>query len=434
MSLPTWFDNAKLGIFLHWGIYSVKGIPESWSFFNGQISYEDYMAQFEGFTASRYDPAAWARLFKRAGADYAVLTTKHHNGVALWDTAQNDLSVVKRSPAGRDLIAPFCEALRAEGLRVGLYFSHLDWSHPDYASVMREGDPDPEHTITQHDKLGFAYPRKDQHEDPAAWQRFLQFHRAQLGELCARFHPDLLWFDGDWERSPAQWDFAGLRTFLKNLCPDVVLNSRMGGHGDYATPEQGVPIHPPDQPWEFCMTINDSWGYQVQDTNHKSHRQIVRTFCEVIGMGGRLLLDAGPLEDGTFQPVQEQRLLELGDWISRYAEAVKGTQAGLPCGHFLGSSTLSADRTVLYLFFFDIPGGPLPVKGIINEIESVTLLATGESIPYKMIGGAPWMGIPGVLWIDLPKEATDPAATVLRVALKDPLRLYEGHGEAITQN
>jgi alpha-L-fucosidase len=434
MSLPDWFDRAKLGIFIHWGIYSVDGVSESWSFFNGKVSYNDYMAQAKRFTAAKYDPAAWARLFKLAGADYAVLTTKHHDGFALWDTAQNDLSVVKRTPAGRDLVGPFCESLRAEGLRVGLYFSHLDWSHPDYSSVMREGDPNPEHTLTHYDKGGFAYPRKGQPEDPVAWQRFLRFHRAQLEELCRRFAPDLLWFDGDWERSPNQWDFAGLRAFLKEMLPEVALNSRMGGHGDYATPEQGVPIHSPIQPWEFCMTINDSWGYQPQDANHKSHRQIVRTFCEVIGMGGRLLLDAGPLEDGTFQPVQEDRLRELGSWIERHAEAVKGTRAGLPHGHFLGSSALSEDRRSLYLFFYDVPNGPLPVKGLIGEIEAVSLVAGGERIGHSMVGGAPWMGIPGVLWIDLPKEAIDPAATVIRVRFKEPLKLYQGHGEAITQN
>jgi alpha-L-fucosidase len=136
--MQPWFADAKLGIFVHWGIYAVNGIPESWSFYNGEISYENYMKQLDGFTASAYDAGEWARLFKAAGARYAVLTSKHHDGVALWETAENDLNVVKRTPAGRDLLAPYAQAMRDAGLKVGLYFSHLDWSHPDYPFHSRE--------------------------------------------------------------------------------------------------------------------------------------------------------------------------------------------------------------------------------------------------------------------------------------------------------
>ena len=127
-----WFEDAKLGIFIHWGIYAVNGIDESWSFYNDYIPYQEYMKQLDGFTASNYDPDYWAKLIKESGAKYAVLTSKHHDGVALWDTKQNDLSVVKKTPAKRNLIKPFVNALRKNKLKVGLYYSHLDWSHPDY--------------------------------------------------------------------------------------------------------------------------------------------------------------------------------------------------------------------------------------------------------------------------------------------------------------
>jgi len=130
-----WFKDAKLGIMVCYGIYAVNGIAESWSFKNGEISYEDYMKQLNGFTASKYDARAWAALFEEAGAKYAVLISKHHDGVALWDTKQSDLNVVKKTPAGKDLVTPYAEALREKGIKVGLYFSHLDWSHPDYATV-----------------------------------------------------------------------------------------------------------------------------------------------------------------------------------------------------------------------------------------------------------------------------------------------------------
>jgi len=246
----SWFEEAKLGIFVHWGLYAVNGIPESWSFFNGQISHEDYLKQRPGFTAERYDPQEWAALFKRAGARYAVLTSKHHDGFALWPTRLSELHV-GQTPAGRDLIAPYAEALREQGLKVGLYFSHLDWSHPDYASIRPKG-MDPKQRGNP-----FAVPEAGQ-EDPAAWQRFLKFQRGQIKEISDRYQPDLFWFDGDWERDDEQWGMKQLREQILSWQPGTILNARMRGHGDYATPEQGLPIVPPDGPWEFCMTINDS--------------------------------------------------------------------------------------------------------------------------------------------------------------------------------
>lgn len=141
--MQPWFTDGKLGIFLHWGIYSVDGVAESWSFFNGQVPYDTYMAQLDGFDAQKWDPDAWADLFVEAGAAYAVLTAKHHDGVALWDTRAGGLSVVERTPAARDLITPYVDALRRRGLKVGLYYSHLDWSHPDYATLRPDGQ-DPE--------------------------------------------------------------------------------------------------------------------------------------------------------------------------------------------------------------------------------------------------------------------------------------------------
>ncbi|RYG39683.1 alpha-L-fucosidase, partial [bacterium] len=335
--------------FLHWGIYSVKGVTESWSFFNGEIPYEEYMAQLDGFTAERYDPEAWADRFQRAGATYAILTTKHHDGVALWDTHLSDLNVAKRTPAGRDLVGPFVEALRKRGMKVGLYFSHLDWSEPTHASLPTSGVYHGPKDDSPHCSPADGVAK------PEVWERFLAFHRGQLKELCDRYQPDILWFDGDWERTPEQWRFAELRDQLHEWCPNVILNSRMGGFGDYDTPEQGVPLVAPEGPWEFCMTLNDSWGYQAGDANHKSTRQLVRTFLETVGMGGNLLLGIGPHADGTLQPTQEERLEEIGEWLDLHREAVFGTGAGLPPGHHYGPSTLSEDGRTLYLVLLDPP-------------------------------------------------------------------------------
>lgn len=422
--MQPWFPDAKLGIFIHYGIYAVDGIPESWSFWSGQVPYDQYMKQLDGFTASRYDPEAWAELFERAGAKYAVLTTKHHDGVALWDTRANDLSVVKKTPAGRDLVGPYVEAMRRHGLKVGFYYSHLDWSHPDYASVYPTRDSE-EQTGSERYRNRFSYPERGQ-EDPEAWKRFLKFHRAQIKELNDQYGPvDLWWFDGEWERDPEQFDMAGLRDELLKVNPMMIANSRLLEHGDYATPEQGIPIVPPEGPWEFCVTINDSWGYQGQDHNHKSLRQIVRMFAETIGMGGNLLLDVGPLEDGSLQPEQVDRLERLGEWIRPRAEAIYGTTAGLPAGLFYGASTFSKDRRSLYLFVFDMPVDQIAVKGLKANPTRVSVLGEAE-LSWQRIGG---LGeTPGIVWIDAPKDAVDVNATVIKLEFDEPAELYTGKG------
>lgn len=423
MAMQPWFPDAKLGIFVHYGIYAVDGVAESWSFWNGSVPYDRYMAQLDGFTAAKYDPEAWADLFKRVGAKYAVLTTKHHDGVALWDTQANDLSVVKRTPAGRDLVRPYVEALRHHHLKVGFYYSHLDWSHPDYASVYPTRDSE-EQTGTERYRNRFSYPERG-HENLEAWRRFLDFHGKQLEELSTQFGPiDLYWFDGEWERDPEQFDMAGLRERLQAWQPHAIFNSRLLNHGDYATPEQGMPIVPPEGPWEFCVTINDSWGYQGQDHNHKSLRRIVRMFAETIGMGGNLLLDVGPYADGSLQPEQVERLEGLGAWIRPHAEAIYGTVAGLPPGLFYGASTFSKDRRTLYLFVFDPPQDELAVKGLRERPQRVSVVG-GEELRAEMIGG---LGeTPGTLWIAAPQRA-DPQATVLKLEFENPVEPYVGKG------
>lgn len=253
-----WFSDAKFGIFIHWGIYAVDGITESWSFFDGYVSYPDYMKQLKGFTASHYDPQAWADLIRASGAKYAVLTAKHHDGVALWDTKQG-LNVVKDTPAHRDLVAPFVAALRKDGLKVGLYFSLIDWSSPLYPGFTRTES---------------RYRIKD---DPARWQRFVTYYQDQVHDLTRRYHPDLYWFDGDWEHTAAEWHARQLHDWIMAHNPDAIINGRLPGYGDYGTPEQGVPItRPPYKYWELCLTLNNSWGWQPNDKHFKTPYEVIR--------------------------------------------------------------------------------------------------------------------------------------------------------------
>ena len=405
-----WFADAKLGIFIHWGIYAVNGIDESWSFYNGYLPYDDYMKQLKGFTAAQYDPAAWARLIRESGARYAVLTSKHHDGVALWDTRQSGLSVVKQTPAARDLIAPFCDALRAQDLKVGLYFSHLDWSHPDY----------PHFTRTE-----------DRYEtDSVRWDRFLKFHRAQIEELATRFRPDLFWFDGDWDYSAEKWRAKELRGEIAQWLPLSIVNSRINGYGDYDTPEQGVPIAPPrSRWWELCMTMNDAWGYQGNDRNYKTPNQIIRILVDCISMGGNLLLDIGPKEDGTIAREQADILRELGRWTKKHREAIYGTVAGIPKDYFYGPSALSKDRSTLFLFLDGRPAGPILIKGLKNRINRVWVVGNGTKLGTKIMMKQYWSTVPGLAYIDVPGQVLDREMTVLAVLLDGPIELYRESGK-----
>ncbi|MHC1731030.1 MAG: alpha-L-fucosidase [Bacteroidales bacterium] len=400
----NWFADAKLGIFIHWGIYAVNGIDESWAFYNELISYDDYMKQLAGFTASAYDPDKWVSLIRESGARYAVITSKHHDGVALWDTKMSRLNTVDSTPAGRDLIKPFVKSLRRSGLKVGLYYSLLDWSHPDYPNMTK--------TVKRYT------------DDPARWERFVQFNAGQMAELQKEFNPDLWWFDGDWEQSAEKWGAEAIRKTLLERNPDAVINSRLAGYGDYGTPEQGLPTRrPKDKYWELCMTINDSWGYQGNDRNYKSPSQVIRIFAECIGMGGNLLLDIGPKADGTVPPEQQEVLRELGRWTSKHSQAIYGTVAGLPDGYFAGPSTMSADSTMLYLFFTGNSGGELMLEGVKNRINKIFVVGNGTNLEFKEYLRPWWSGHAGVYFIKLPETVLDERMTVIGVSLEGKLKV-----------
>ncbi|MCD8022999.1 MAG: alpha-L-fucosidase, partial [Lachnospiraceae bacterium] len=420
----------QLGMFIHFGIYALNGISESWSFYHGGISYGDYMAQLNGFTASHFDADYWAKLFQESGARYSVLTSKHHDGVALFDTQYSDLSVVKKSPAGRDILKEYIEAVRKVGLHVGVYYSLLDWSHPDYASVYGGGNV-PEDLSTVN---GYSSPT-DGKQDEEAWQRFLQFDRGQLKEILTNYGTiDLLWFDGDWERSADQWGLPEFKEYLLGFNPELIINSRFAGYGDYFTPEQGIPVKRPGGPWEFCTTINSSWGYQPRDNHYKSLGQIIHMFCDCIGMGGNLLLDIGPREDGTIDERQEAVLRGLGRWIRENEEAVYDTVAGVGPEFYGNGSVLSEDGTVLYLFVHDEPKEAICVKGLKNRVLEAQVLHSGKSLKWTVHGGAPWLDIPGTLWVFMDQSDCAQYTTVVRLKLDGPIRLYAGAGATVTDN
>lgn len=406
-----WFSQAKLGIFIHWGIYAVKGVSESWSFFNNYLPYDEYMNQAGGFTASQYDPKAWVDLIKESGAKYTVITTKHHDGVALWDTKVGDLSTVKSTPAGRDLIAPFVKEVRKQGLHLGFYYSLLDWSHPDY----------PNKTRTE-----VRYK-----DDPARWAKFNKFNFGQLAELNKTWKPDLYWFDGDWEQSAEAWNSKGIVDLLRSDNKNVIINSRIQGYGDYATPEQGVPVvRPEDKYWELCMTMNDSWGYQHTDSNYKSPYILLRTFVDCLSNG----VDIGPKEDGTIPEEQVAVLKEFGRWTKKHKEAVYDTRAGIPAEHFQGYTTLNKAGDILYLYLPYKPNGVVEVKGLVNKVNRVWVVGNGAMLSYKVHNKNYWSDVPGNLYINVPEQVLDSQITVLAALLDGPVKLYRGVGRVIESN
>ena len=206
-----WFADAKLGIFIHAGIYSVKGIDESWSFHNKKISHEEYMTQLGGFTLFNYDPAFWADLIAESGAKYAVITTKHHDGVAMYNTRMNDLSIVKATPAQQDMIEPFFDELRKRHIKCGAYFSLIDWTHPDYPGFLKDS---------------VKYKLAD--DDPR-WLRFRNFFQGQINEILTGINPDLWWFDGDWEHSAEEWEAGKIRQTILSHNPTAIINGRLQG-------------------------------------------------------------------------------------------------------------------------------------------------------------------------------------------------------------
>jgi alpha-L-fucosidase len=441
--IQDWFTDAKLGIFIHWGVYAVgRRGSESWPLFRAKVSYDQYLSEMEKFDASHYDAEGWAELVERSGAKYAVLTTKHHDGVALWPTKQDGPSIPNRTGLP-DLVKPFLNAIRGKGIRSGLYFSHTDWHHLDHMRVLT-GKTEAELIALRAEEANYGELRDEMAKDPerahdaqlqACWKRFLAFHRAQLREILSNYGPiDLIWFDVMMNQPGFDYPTAELRDFIHSIHPRTVINSRLGKDGDYETPEQFIPVFPPKGPWELCMTTNNTWSYTGREENYKTPFEILLMFCECLGMGGNLLLNIGPDEHGVVPPQQVELLETLGDWVKKHAEAVYGTVRGLPHGYAYGFSSLNKTGDTLYLYLTQFPKGGTPVKGIKNDVKRVTVLGEGTECGTKRVGGARWLGVPGTLWIDVPAGTGDEYITVLKIELDGPLNLYGGQGVEIDAN
>jgi alpha-L-fucosidase len=410
--MPSWFDDARLGLFVHWGHGSQRGLELSWPMVGGtpvlpfcqDLAVTDYYRTTRTFDPRPASPRDWARLARRAGARYAVLTAKHHDGWALFHSALSDFSVAA-SPYRRDVVREFVDAVRDEGLRVGLYYSLSDWHHPDYPAF-DDGD------------RPYRYGAQRRPTDQQ-WDRYVGFLHGQVRELLTAYGPiDLLWFDGGWERTAEQWRSEVLRALIRDLQPDCLVNDRLPGQGDFETPEQLVPAEPPGRTWETCLTMNESWGWNADDTRWKSPRQLIHTLCEIAGKGGNLLLNVGPMGDGHLPPAAIERLAALEGWMSRHDESIAGTTPALAPWQFYGPSTRRGAR--LYLHLLMRPYEDVTVRGVPTaRVRAVRSLSTGA--PLAWTTRAPIVDTlfnpdpRGELRIAVPPDALDPLATVLAV-------------------
>jgi alpha-L-fucosidase len=374
-----WFRGAGLGLFVHWDHASQQGIEVSWPLVGRSIvgaddvpdtvSVAQYHSSAVTFNPQRWDAGALARLARSCGARYVVFTARHHAGFSMFHTGASDFSV-EHSPYRVDITRQLVEAVRAEGLRVGLYYSLSDWHHPDYPAFDESDKP-------------YAYERY-RRPSPEAWARYLDYVRAQVSELLTQYgRIDILWFDGHWERSAEEWKASGLRKLVASLQPHTIVNDRLPGQGDYATPEQLFPIKAPPGPWELCLTMNDSWGWRPTDTNYKSPRDLARCLADVASRGGNLLLNLSPMGDGDLPDTQVSRLKELGAWIATHGEAVIGVRPAPASVDFYGPVTVRDNRVYLHLIAQPIDN--IVVRGIpVRRVRHVSVLGTKEPLRYRL--------------------------------------------------
>lgn len=406
-----WFKNGAFGLFVHWGIYSVAGITESWCM--KKMASEDdpdgiasgwrvdkYEALAPDFTAESYDPVKWAKAAKAAGMKYAVLTTKHHDGYCLFDTKTKDFNSVKIGPH-RDLVAEYVEAFRNEGLKVGLYFSLIDWHDEDFCSIPAS--------------LRFSSPKYKHRFEPSAWMRFQERMFEQVRELLTNYGKiDLMFFDvPGWGSN--RWCSEELKMMMLELQPELICNDRLPGVGDYTTPEQQIPLEASQELWETCMTMNHQWSYSYDESRYKTTARLIHNLAEIRSKGGNLLLNVGPKSDGTFPIPAVERLEQIGEWMRHSGESISGAEVGISPYHFYGPTTHKGNT--LYCHLFDLPQDSVAIRGIIDKPKRVFLLKDGSELEFMVENKT--------IFFDVPAEACDKYDTVVAVEFEDVPRKAE---------
>ena len=402
----AWWREARFGMFIHWGLYAVpagrwkdRTNHAEWILTTAQIpvvEYENFAAQFNPV---KFDPADWVRMAKEAGMKYIVITSKHHDGFSLWDSKISDYDVMDSTPFKRDILRELTDQCRLQGIRMCFYHSIMDWRHPDYLPRRNWENRSPE---------------------GADMNRYVKYMKEQVRELVLQYDPAVLWFDGEWEDTWNHPQGLELYNYVRALKPDIIINNRVdkgrggmaGMHdasqfaGDFGTPEQEIPATGlPGYDWESCMTMNNHWGWNMNDKNFKSTEDLIRKLIDIAGKGGNFLLNIGPKADGTFPQESIERLAGIGQWITRNNESIYGTTAGLFGDLPWGRSTTKNNK--IYLHVFDWPAdGKLVVPGLITPVQKAYLLES----PKKNLT---LENAQGSVVLTIPPAAPDPIATVI---------------------
>jgi len=377
-AVRDWFADARLGLFIHWGLYSVAARHE-WVRHRERLTDEEYSRYFRHFDPDLLDPATWAREAKNAGMRYVVLTTKHHEGFCLWDSKLTDYKAP--NICGRDLVAELVDAFRAEGLHIGLYHSLIDWHHPEFP-------------------IDGLHPQRDDEVAKAAASardvtKYADYLHGQVTELLTSYgRIDYLFFDYSYRdhvwggKGPADWRSAELLDLVRDLQPGILVNDRLGIPGDFLTPEQYQPhasmtLGGRRVAWEACQTFNGSWGYDRDNTDWKSTDLLIRMLVDTVSKGGNLLLNVGPNGRGELEPRALDRLRGVGEWMRLHERSVYGCTdssfvAPADCRY-----TQRGNR--LYLHVFAWPFRHLHLPGVVGKVEYAQFLHDGSEIEMQVI-------------------------------------------------
>ncbi len=347
-----WWHQAKFGMFVHWGLYSVLGRHE-WVMENEGIPVSEYEPLARRFNPRPNAARDWAKLARQAGMKYMVMTTKHHEGFCLFNTKHTSYCAPKQA-AGRDLVKEYVEAARAEGLRVGFYYSLMDWHHPDGARCA---------------------------QDEAARARFVDYTFGLIRDLMSNYGKvDVLWYDVSWPLDAAGWQSERMNKMVFELQPAIIVNNRNKLPGDFSTPEQRI-VADKDRPWEACMTLNDSWGYQAADDNWKTPRQVIRNLISCAREGGNYLLNIGPRPDGSIPERSIEILGEVGQWMSRNGESIYDSDPCQVRRSNYASFTRKANTLFMHVHFW--PGETVTLSGLKTPVKSARLLSSKKKVEFN---------------------------------------------------
>lgn len=396
-----WFTDAKFGLFIHYGVYSTLGgewqgkpVPKyaEWIQRWGKITPDEYIPLASNFRPDALDADAWVKRAKEAGMKYMVITTKHHEGFCLWDSAHTEYDLGEGTAFDRDILGELKAACDKYGVKFGTYYSIIDWHHPSQRAEQASNQ------TPMNDKEGYV-----------------TYMKAQLKELIERYDPAIMWFDGDWTRWWTMEDGIDLYNYLRELSPDMIINNRVAKRGqfkkDFGTPENFTPGAALDHAWEACWTVNHSWGFKKSDTKWKSTEVLVQKLVDIVVKGGNLLLNVGPRADGSWPDMSIQQLEEMGEWTSAHGEAIYDAEfvavPEQPWGRVARAKGSAPEEGTLFLYVFDWPkSGKLVLEGVRFEQAGAATFA-GEALAVS--GSKDGTGI------DLSSAGANAYATVLRV-------------------